>query len=74
VKRTGGKGLIAVLRGGPADNSIGLDRTNGMLSVVGETGMTVERAPDFGGWSEDGGFKLIMWTRFKKIDVVFCEN
>jgi ribose transport system substrate-binding protein len=29
--RLGGKGLLVVLRGGPADNSIGLDRTNGML-------------------------------------------
>ncbi len=76
VKRTGGKGLVVVIRGGPADNSIGLDRTNGMLSVVGKTGMTVEKAPDFGGWSEDGGFKVMegMLTRFKKIDVVFCEN
>jgi len=68
--------LVVVVRGGPADNSIGLDRTNGMLSVVGKTSMTVQRAPDFGGWSEDGGFKVMegMLARFKKIDVVFCEN
>jgi len=33
-------------------------------------------APDFGGWSSDGGFKLMenMLARFKKIDVVFSEN
>jgi ABC-type sugar transport system substrate-binding protein len=74
--RLGGKGLLVVLRGGPADNSIGLDRTNGMLSVVEKTDIKVEKAPDFGGWSSDGGFKLIegMLARFKKIDAVFCEN
>ena len=40
VKRLNGKGRIVVLRGGPADNSIGLDRTNGMLSVVEKSGIT----------------------------------
>jgi len=74
--RLSGKGLLVVLRGGPADNSIGLDRTNGMLSVVEKTGIEVQKAPDFGGWSSDGGFKLMeaMLARFKKIDAVFCEN
>lgn len=70
------KGTLVVLRGGPADNSIGLNRTNGMLSVVGKTGIKVEKAPDFGGWSVDGGFKLMegMLTKLPKIDAVFCEN
>jgi ribose transport system substrate-binding protein len=74
--RLKGKGLLVVLRGGPADNSIGLDRTNGMLSVVEKSGIEVQKAPDFGGWSSDGGFKLMeaMLARFKKIDAVFCEN
>ncbi|UCF92122.1 MAG: substrate-binding domain-containing protein [Desulfobacterales bacterium] len=74
--RLNAKGLLVVLRGGPADNSIGLDRTNGMLSVVEKTGIEVQKAPDFGGWSSDGGFKLMeaMLARFKKIDAVFCEN
>jgi ABC-type sugar transport system substrate-binding protein len=72
----GGQGLVVVLRGGPADNSIGLDRTNGMLSVVEKTDIQVEKAPDFGGWSSDGGFTLMedMMARFDKIDAVFCEN
>lgn len=74
--RLGGQGLVVVLRGGPADNSIGLDRTNGMLSVVEKTDIQVEKAPDFGGWSSDGGFTLMedMMARFDKIDAVFCEN
>jgi len=76
VDRLGGQGLLAVLRGGPADNSIGLDRTNGMLSKVQQTSIQVETAPDFGGWSSDGGFTLMedMLARFDKIDAVFCEN
>ncbi|MCS7259782.1 MAG: substrate-binding domain-containing protein [Anaerolineae bacterium] len=74
--RLGGKGLLVVLRGGPADNSIGLDRTNGVLSIVQKTDIQVEMAPDWGGWSSDGGFKLMenMLAKFDKIDAVFCEN
>ncbi len=76
VDRLGGNGFIVVLRGGPADNSIGLDRTNGMLSVVEKSDIKVEKAPDFGGWSSDGGFTLMedMLARYDKIDAVFCEN
>jgi len=67
---------MAVLRGGPADNSIGLDRTNGMLSVVEPSDIEVVMAPDFGGWSEDGGFTLMadMLAKYDQIDAVFCEN
>ncbi len=76
VKRLNGKGRVVVLRGGPADNSIGLDRTNGMLSAVKKAGMEVVMAPNFGGWSSDGGFKLMedMLAKYKKIDAVFAEN
>src|SRR5262245_9274224 len=76
VKRLNGDGLVVVLRGGPADNSIGLARTNGMLSEVEKAGIKIEKAPDFGGWSVDGGFKLMedMLTKFPKISAVFCEN
>lgn len=76
VERLDGKGTLVVLRGGPADNSIGLDRTNGVLSVVEKSAITVEKAPDFGGWSVDGGFKLMedMLTKFSDINAVFCEN
>jgi ABC-type sugar transport system substrate-binding protein len=76
VDRLGGAGFIVDLRGGPADNSIGLDRTNGMLSVVEQSNIQVEMAPDFGGWSSDGGFTLMedMLAKYDKIDAVFCEN
>lgn len=76
VDRLGGKGRLVVLRGGPADNSIGLDRTNGMLSKVKKSNIEVVTAPNFGGWSSDGGFTLMadMLVRYDKIEVVFCEN
>jgi ABC-type sugar transport system substrate-binding protein len=76
AKRLNGKGTLVMLRGGPADNSIGLGRTNGVLSVVEKTEIKVEKAPDFGGWAVDGGFKLMedMLTKLPKIDAVFCEN
>jgi ABC-type sugar transport system substrate-binding protein len=74
--RLGGQGRLVVLRGGPADNSIGLNRTNGMLSNVEPTDIEVITAPDFGGWSEDGGFTLMedMLAQYDQIDAVFCEN
>jgi ribose transport system substrate-binding protein len=77
VDRLGGKGVLVVLKGGPADNSIGLNRTNGMLDIVSQiTGITVINAPDFGGWSEDGGLKQMenLLAANAKIDAVFCEN
>ena len=77
VDRLGGKSVLVVLKGGPADNSIGLDRTNGMLDIVSKvTGITVINAPDFGGWSEDGGLEQMenLLAANAKIDAVFCEN
>jgi ABC-type sugar transport system substrate-binding protein len=77
VDRLGGQGVVVVLKGGPADNSIGLNRTNGMLDIVSKaTGITVVNAPDFGGWSEDGGLKQMenLLAANAKIDAVFCEN
>ena len=77
VDRLAGKGTLVVLKGGPADNSIGLNRTNGMLDIVKNVpGITVINAPDFGGWSKDGGLKQMenLLAANKKIDAVFCEN
>jgi ribose transport system substrate-binding protein len=77
VDRLSGKGVLVVLKGGPADNSIGLNRTNGMLDIVSKaTGITVINAPDWGSWSEDGGLKQMenLLAANKKIDAVFCEN
>jgi ribose transport system substrate-binding protein len=75
--RLGGEGVVVELRGGPADNSIGLNRSNGVNSIL-ETypGITVVVAPDFGGWSADGGIALMedMLAANPKIDAVFCEN
>lgn len=76
VDRLGGEGLLLDIRGGPADNSIGLARTNGMLSVVEPSNIEIVYASDFGGWSEDGGFTIMedMLASYDQIDVVFCEN
>jgi ribose transport system substrate-binding protein len=76
VDRLGGTGRLVVLRGGPEDNSIGLDRTNGMLSEVDKSQIEVVKAPDFGNWSEDGGSTIMsdMLAKYDKIDAVFCEN
>lgn len=77
VDRLGGQGAVVVIKGGPADNSIGLNRTNGMLEIVSKSpGITVINAPDFGLWSEDGGLKQMenLLAANAKIDAVFCEN
>jgi ribose transport system substrate-binding protein len=77
VDKLGGKGTLVMIKGGPADNSIGLNRTNGVLDVVNKVpGITVITAPDFGSWSEDGGLKQMenLLAANPKIDAVFCEN
>jgi ABC-type sugar transport system substrate-binding protein len=76
AKRLGGKGLVADIRGGPADNTIGLDRSNGMRSVVEKAGIKVEASSDFGNWGADDGFKVAeeMLTKYPNIDAFFCEN
>jgi ribose transport system substrate-binding protein len=75
--RLNGQGVVVELRGGPADNSIGLNRSNGCNSVLSTySGITVVVAPDFGGWSADGGIALMedLLAANPKIDAVFCEN
>jgi len=75
--RLGGNGVVVELRGGPADNSIGLNRSKGVNSILEKySGITVVVAPDFGGWSADGGIALMedMLAANPKIDAVFCEN
>ena len=76
VDRLGGEGRMIVIRGGPEDNTIGLARTGGMRSIVDGSNIEVILAPDFGGWSEDGGFTIMedMLAAYDQIDVVFCEN
>lgn len=72
----GGKGKVGVIRGGPADNSIGLARTNGMLSVLEPAGVQIVTAPDFGEWSSDGGLEVAenLLNKNPDVDVIFCEN
>jgi ABC-type sugar transport system substrate-binding protein len=77
VSRLNGEGTLVVIKGGPADNSIGLNRTKGVLDVVSKSpGINVITAPDFGGWSEDGGLKQMenLLAANSHIDAVFCEN
>lgn len=76
VDRLGGEGVLLVLRGGPADNTIGLARTEGVLSVVENTNIEVVKAPDFAGWSEDGAYPIMedMLVKHDRIDAVFAEN
>jgi ribose transport system substrate-binding protein len=77
AKRLGGKGVVVELRGGPADNSIGLNRSKGCNDVLKTyADIKVVVAPDFGGWSADGGIKLMenLLASNPKIDAVFCEN
>jgi ABC-type sugar transport system substrate-binding protein len=75
--RLGGTGVVVELRGGPADNSIGLNRSKGVNSVLEKyPDIKVVVAPDFGGWSADGGIALMedLLASNPKIDAVFCEN
>lgn len=77
AERLNGEGVVVELRGGPADNSIGLNRSNGCNSVLSTyPGITVVVAPNFGDWSADGGIALMedLLAANPKIDAVFCEN
>lgn len=76
VDRLGGKGNVIGLRGGPADNTIGLARTNGLKSALEQSNVEFTTAPGFGEWSVDGGFALMedVLSKNQDIDTVFCEN
>ena len=77
ANRLNGQCVVVELRGGPADNSIGLNRSKGCNSILSTyPGITVVVAPDFGSWSADGGIKLMenLLAANPKIDAVFCEN
>lgn len=76
VKRLDGKGKVVIIRGGPADNTIGSDRSDGVKAKLAEANMEAVVAPGWGGWSADGGFKQMedMLAKEKGINAVFCEN
>jgi len=77
ANRLNGKGIVVELRGGPADNSIGLNRSKGCNDALAAyPDIKVVIAPDFGSWSADGGITLMedLLAANPKIDAVFCEN
>ncbi len=70
-------GKVGIIKGGPADNSIGLARTEGLKSVLATTqGITLVEAPDFGNWSSDGGLSVMesLLAQHGDLKAVFCEN
>jgi ribose transport system substrate-binding protein len=70
-------GTAVIIRGGPPENTIGINRTKGVTTALTAAGnFKIEVSPDFGGWSTDGGKTAMenMLARFPKIDVVFSEN
>jgi ribose transport system substrate-binding protein len=70
-------GKVAIIKGGPADNSIGLARTNGLKSVLGSNPkFTLVEAPDFGNWGSDGGLTVMesLLASHQDLKAVFCEN
>ena len=73
----GGAGEILVIKGGPADNSIGIARTEAFTEALSSSpDMNITVAPGFGGWGVDGGYKVMsdMLAKIDRIDGVFCEN
>jgi len=59
-----------VISGGP------LEAAPEALDAAKKAGIKVVKAPDFGGWSVDGGFKVMdeMLAKVPDVNAVFCEN
>lgn len=76
VEQLGGQGKLGIIRGGPADNTIGSNRTDGVLSQVEGTDIEVITFPDFAGWSTDGGFAAAetLLAQNPDLSAIFCEN
>jgi ribose transport system substrate-binding protein len=76
VKRLNGEGKVAIIRGGPADNTIGSNRTDGVKAKLESTKIEAVIAPGWGEWSADGGFTQMEDLLAKNADLnaVFCEN
>ena len=76
VKRLNGAGKVAIIRGGPADNTIGSNRTDGVQSKLAGTAIEGILAPDWGNWSADGGFTQMedLLAKHGDLNAVFCEN
>ena len=76
VKRLDGKGKVGVIRGGPADNTIGSNRSEGLQSKFAGTGVEAIIASGWGDWSADGGFTQMedLLAQHGDLNAVFCEN
>jgi ribose transport system substrate-binding protein len=70
-------GRVIVIKGGEADNTIGIARTQGVTDALKAAGnFEITTAPDFGGWGTDGGQTAMenMLSQYTDIVAVFCEN
>lgn len=69
-------GKVAIIRGGPADNTIGSNRSEGLQSKFEGTNVEAVVASDWGNWSADGGFTQMedLLAQHDDLDAVFCEN
>jgi ABC-type sugar transport system substrate-binding protein len=76
VDRLNGEGKVAIIRGGPADNTIGSNRTEGVQSKLAGTNIEAIVAPGWGDWSADGGFTQMedLLSKNPDLNAVFCEN
>lgn len=76
VTRLNGAGKVAIIRGGPADNTIGSNRSDGVKSKFAGTKIEAVVAPGWGGWSADGGFQQMedLLSKNDDLSAVFCEN
>jgi ribose transport system substrate-binding protein len=76
AEELGGKGKVGIIRGGPADNSIGKARSDGLKSVLEPAGFELVVAPEFGEWSSDGGLKVAenLLNQHPDLNAIFCEN
>ncbi|WP_052726559.1 substrate-binding domain-containing protein [Devosia epidermidihirudinis] len=76
VNRLDGAGKVVIIRGGPADNTIGSNRSDGVSAKLAAANLTAVVAPGWGDWSADGGFRQMedMLSKETDISAVFCEN
>ena len=77
VDKLGGAGKLGVIKGGPADNTIGSDRTDGMLSkVAGHAASRSSTTPT----SRAGAPTAVSpqprrsWRSTRTSSAIFCEN
>ncbi|RDJ21302.1 sugar ABC transporter substrate-binding protein [Bosea caraganae] len=75
-KRLNGQGKVAIIRGGPADNTIGSNRSDGVKAKLEGTKIQTVVAPGWGKWSADGGFTQMedLLSKNADLNAVFCEN